>query len=276
MLPISKAFFYTATLSLILAPTTHIRAAAELTDENQESVSAADRADSDQQVLLAYYRNDLITAVSQNDPQTIYALLSDAQIAGANPAWIIDSIITEEGDPLLHVAARHQNGFAIQALLDYKANPNIAKPNVPYEGKVALHGAAKRGTDAVRLLLRAQASTDIAMKPSLLTPLHVAVIEDKREAVALLLKCYANPNARDHSEETSLHKAARNFEPYLVQALLNNGASFHARNKDGKLPEELANARVRKAIEDFEASGAHQAPVNMEAPHYSFYEYNGI
>lgn len=270
MLPVSKALFYTITLSLILAPTMHIKAAAELKDDNQENTFAADEANNNQQNFLAHYKNDLITTVAKNNSQAIRALLSHAQATGANTAWLIDSIITHDGDPILHVAARHKDGLTVKALLDHKANPNIAKPDKPHKGKVALHGAAKRGSAAVKLLLEAQADPNVQIEGQLLTPLHLAFSENALETLSLLLLHGANPDMQDSLGETALHQAARcSGNPALAIQLVHFKASPTIRNKKGELPQDVAtNASVRTVVEPPSSS----ASAYSEAPHHSWYE----
>ena len=64
-------------------------------------------------------------------------------------------------------------------------------------------------------------------------------------AVALLLEAGADPNARDVSGWTPLHKAAGfNANPAVVGALLDAGADVHARDADGWTPLHLAAWRA--------------------------------
>ncbi len=163
-------------------------------------------------------------------------------------------------------AARKSDTALLRALLQKRADPNIAEP----DGTTALHWAARRNNlDAVRLLvaaganpnatnrsgvttllsacesgsapvveqlLKAGASVNGAL-PEGETPLMTAARTGKVDVVKLLVAHGADVNAREtwHGQ-TALMWAAADNHPAVIAALVESGADVHARSEGGFTP----------------------------------------
>eukprot|EP00322_Chrysochromulina_rotalis_P006411 CAMPEP_0115860184 /NCGR_PEP_ID=MMETSP0287-20121206/16995_1 /TAXON_ID=412157 /ORGANISM="Chrysochromulina rotalis, Strain UIO044" /LENGTH=264 /DNA_ID=CAMNT_0003314497 /DNA_START=63 /DNA_END=857 /DNA_ORIENTATION=- len=101
--------------------------------------------------------------------------------------------------------------------------------------------AVQRGhTAVVKLLLAANADTEIKDKSGQWTALHHAAAEGSNELVGLLLDASANPNAQDNVKDTPLGEAIRHGHTKSVKLLLNAKASVFARNNIGRDALEIA------------------------------------
>jgi ankyrin repeat protein len=73
------------------------------------------------------------------------------------------------------------------------------------------------------------------------SPLQLAVVAAHGDIVLLLLENNANPNVREKQElATPLHAAAQKGDAKIILTLLYNGADLSLRNRQGKLPIDLA------------------------------------
>ncbi|CAL1282717.1 unnamed protein product [Larinioides sclopetarius] len=70
--------------------------------------------------------------------------------------------------------------------------------------------------------------------------LHYVVRKGYDKIMSLLLKYYADPNARTEDVCTPLHYAVRFSHPKIVNSLLQNGAIFDVKCKDKKTPKDYA------------------------------------
>mmetsp|Transcript_33364 Transcript_33364/g.48827 ORF Transcript_33364/g.48827 Transcript_33364/m.48827 type:complete len:121 (-) Transcript_33364:145-507(-) len=75
---------------------------------------------------------------------------------------------------------------------------------------------------------------------NLLTPLHIAALKDRREAVSILLFAGADTEGKTDDQHTALHIAARKGHVAVVRILLASGADRTARRGDGASPLDLA------------------------------------
>ena len=89
------------------------------------------------------------------------------------------------------------------------------------------------------------------------TPLHYAVKTRNFEAVGLLLKAGADPNAVGEDGYTPLHWAATKGDRKIVELLLAYGASTRERAIAGYTAEEMA--RLREHLEIAEILSAESA-----------------
>lgn len=111
--------------------------------------------------------------------------------------------------------------------------------------------ARSKQTEALQLLLRAGAATDINHRDREegITPLHAAVIVCRDiEAAAPdnvfhLLAAGADPNIPDHDGWTPLHSCAFYRLPQLVPALLAAGAAPTRRDRRGFSPADIASEK---------------------------------
>lgn len=121
------------------------------------------------------------------------------------------------------------------------ADPGTANA-VADDGFTVLHLPAFFGPpDAVALLLRAGADPDaVADNPMRVRPLHSAVAGRQVEAARCLLACGADPHARQEGGWTALHAAAQHGDEELVELLLACGADPRAAHDGGDTPATLA------------------------------------
>ena len=109
-------------------------------------------------------------------------------------------------------------------------------------------------TDPAKLLRDAVEHEDVDQARSLLdegtdpdardasnsTPLHFAAKVGNLDVVELLLEYGADPNAREEAGSISLHHAAQNGHDRLVQLLLDYRADTEAKDESGSTPLHIA------------------------------------
>ena len=112
----------------------------------------------------------------------------------------IVSVIDEDAEAPIHLAAREGDKPCLSELLDNGANVN-ARTTL---GSTALHLAlVANRVDIVELLLTRGADVNLSITYER-TPLHIAAAAGNSHIVALLLQSNANPNKRDHSGRSAL------------------------------------------------------------------------
>ena len=166
----------------------------------------------------AAHNDALSVAARQGDLAQVQALLA----AGADP-----NDYERAYSPLMH-AAGAGNVELTRLLLARGAKVDHRDHN----GERALLWAAYAGhVEIVRLLLAAGAAVQPADDPHRITPLlkasgygHLAVVRE-------LLQAGADPNWRDHVDDTALHGAALSRHDDLVALLLRAGADPRAKGK---------------------------------------------
>ena len=153
-------------------------------------------------------------------------------------------------------ANAHRRGWTVlHSAVTYGAPPEVVAalldagarliPGVRSVVPEPLHMAASRAAnpEVVRVLLAAMAADPPAdMRKRLNGALQGAVYSNQNPAVAAaLIEAGADPNARDYSGATTLHKAAlTNAEPAVAKVLLDAGADIAARDENGATPLHLA------------------------------------
>lgn len=180
----------------------------------------------------------------------------------------------------LYAAVRSGDPVSVQKLVD--ADPSLALFAAAMQGDVArlesllsanrslisvlssdgwtpLHLAALFGrADAVRLLINKGA--DVAARSGNAmanTALHAAAAGRASGVAKILIECGASPNARQTGGWTPLHAAAQNGDVELAQALLDSGADVTIRADNQQSPLDLALTKGQQAmVELLEARGA--------------------
>ena len=132
----------------------------------------------------------------------------------------------------LHGAASCLRGSvkAVELLLDTGADISASTD----EGFSVLHAAASLGDpDVLQILISRGATAKASYKPLDRTPLHLAVINGREEAVRLLVQNTANLDAKDAHELTALHIAVCSGEGVVAKLLISLGADKETRNMLG-------------------------------------------
>jgi len=135
--------------------------------------------------------------------------------------------------PVLHFAAWGNMTEVAQVLLERGANPNLGFGNCLWRQPSALaelfvkHGADVNGRE-----------------PSGQPLLNSRVHWNLTSVVTWLLEKGADPNLTDKEGNTSLHEAyRRGASPKIFEALRKYGAREKLKNKEGKLPAQLARKK---------------------------------
>ncbi len=191
-----------------------------------QSIGQADKADvtGELHLLGAKYRDLYYDRVKT---EQFLRQMQELLAAGANP-----NIPNIYGGPFIfQVIGKPYAEQAVRLLLQYGADVIHAKDD---EGNTPLHCASD--VKVIRLLL-AEGADVHAVNDSGETPLIAATRRNADAAIQLLLEAGADPNARDHEENTALHYAVQVEEGQtLIPILMKAGADINARNKDGVTP----------------------------------------
>ena len=123
----------------------------------------------------------------------------------------------------LYRATRATDLAAIHTLLDKGANPNVAAEDGSTPLMVAAGFGARRGGDE-----------EVTEKAGRADPL---------DAIKLFVEAGAKVNVANQGGNTALHYAALTGSTRSVEFLAANGATLDVRNKLGKTPLDLANAK---------------------------------
>jgi hypothetical protein len=140
-----------------------------------------------------------------------------------------------------------------------------------YAGDTALHiAAAAYATNIARRLIAA--GTDVrARNRRGAEPLHLASMgtpgghhwnpEAQAATIGCLIEASADPNARDGSGVTPLHRAVRTRCAAAVEALLEGGADAKLKNKSGSTPMMLARMTTGRSGSGSIAARAEQQEI---------------
>lgn len=110
------------------------------------------------------------------------------------------------------------------------------------DGFTALHLAAFCGQLAVMELLidRGADVCAVTTNDMRVQPIHSAAAAQSNEAVDLLLRHGADPDAQQHGGWTALQAAAQHGDEQMVSTLLSHGADPQVRSDDGRTAMDLA------------------------------------
>jgi|WetSurMetagenome_2_1015567.scaffolds.fasta_scaffold80716_1 uncharacterized protein len=123
-----------------------------------------------------------------------------------------------------------------------------------------IHDAARSGDlEKVKMLLNDNPELVSSKDDFGQTPLHKAMVFDRKDAVALLLTKKADVNARDYNGFTPLHCAAISGNIGIVKLLLANKADVNAKdNLKGTPLRWAASYRHKDAVELLRQHGGHE------------------
>ncbi len=153
------------------------------------------------------------------------ALVRELVAGGANP-----NAQGEHGVTLLEWTMLQQSRKGFEALLAAGADP--ARGND--DGMTAVHLAAQADTPYwLETLLAKGASPDTPNTVTQATPIMAALMAERGDNVALLLKAGAQVDAVDRQHNTALHVAAKINQMDWVLKLLQAGADPAAKNAQG-------------------------------------------
>ena len=140
----------------------------------------------------------------------------------ANVASAADTTVAK--DTRLVQAAKAGASSAAIALLQKRANPNVAEP----DGTTALHWAVRYDdVTLVERLIRAGANVNTANRYGV-TPIALACESGSAVVVERLLKAGVSPNATGPLGETALHTCSHSGRVDAAKVLLAHGASVNA------------------------------------------------
>ena len=185
--------------------------------------------------------NPLHAAAINNRTEVVQLFLE----AGANP----DCRDSFGATPLKHAAGKG-HAAVVEILLSYGANPAIADNH----SNTPLMAAVRSGDiDTTSYLTTFSPSCQSVLN----TKNHrgecailIAVQQNRREAVILLLHAGADLEVADLNGWTPLIAACENGQTEIVTFLLRSGANYNAMSLKGSTPLDHAQVRKRAAVEE--------------------------
>jgi cytohesin len=169
-----------------------------------------------------------------------------AALAHSGHSKVFDRLLAEHpdlderspaGDTALHVAVNRQMPVAVQRLLKLGANPNAANEHGVTPLLIAVQD--DRGGMTQLLLQGGADPTQIAKGDASFdgkTPLHVAAERNNHVAIRLMLTASAQVDARDAHGRTALHIAMSRDNYEAAGVLTAYGADLAAKDSQGRIP----------------------------------------
>ena len=147
----------------------------------------------------------------------------------------IDSV-TKEGLTPLMIAAGNDNLQAVKCLLKQGADPSLQD----IKGWSGLHSSSLGGNpEVIELMLSHVPSIDSITKEGL-TPLMIAALNDKLQAVKYLLEQGADPSLQNNKGWSALHSASLDGNPEVIELILNHVPNIDSITKEGDTPLLIA------------------------------------
>ncbi|XP_056324185.1 ankyrin repeat and SOCS box protein 14 isoform X2 [Danio aesculapii] len=192
--------------------------------------------------LKSSYSGDACRIVQISpEREKIFSAIKDGDENSLRKLTVHDCCFSEEdstGFIPLHEAAIQNNLNILQ--ITFTASPEEAKHRKTHRGKTALFLAVEKGLlDNTFFLLDHGSSPDPLDKEED-SPLIVAIRNDQREMVDLLLRFGARVNQECVNRRTALHEAARLGLTEILDLLIKNGAHADPRSSFGLTPLALA------------------------------------
>ena len=170
----------------------------------------------------------------------------------------IVEILLDRGADLKSFNARGRSALALAImnnaestalyLIEKQRDIGINEP-VNRKKETALHVAVESGNlKLIQAVLLCGGDVNVFSKSE--NALLVAVRARKLEAAKLVLRQAPNMNATAKGN-TALHIACRNQDIEMVRILLAAGARAFVMNRRGQIPSSLANAEIRKLLQEF-------------------------
>ena len=141
-----------------------------------------------------------------------------------------------DGATPLMIAACHGRLDAFSVLIERKSNPTLKNNN----GDTLLHYAARGGNDVIIQNLLSLGLDIDSRGINGITPLMIAACEGRLDAFSVLIERKSNPTLKDNNGQTLLHYAARGGNNVIIQKLLSLGLDIDSRRSDGATPVMIA------------------------------------
>ena len=199
------------------------------------------------QTLCEYCANPNFIDKDGNAPLHIAAKNSDVLIITCLILHNADvDIKNKKDDTPLHVACQYGNLKVVKKLCEYGADVN----SINKAGNMPIHTAALYNNyNIVKYLVEERNVNKEQENEYGSTALQVASRANCYETVQFLInvmKC--DINSCDNVGNTSLHKAVEEGNTTIIEFLLKKGANKGIKNKNGKIPSELAEKRALKKL----------------------------
>lgn len=177
-------------------------------------------------------------AAARTDTTDVAQYLLKTEAAG------LVNAVNINGRSPLHTAVRREHEALARAMIDAGANVNLPDNT----GATPLHEAAEVNSLKMAKLL-IENGADVAKSHALrrVTPLILAIKNDSRAMVDLLMRHDADPSQADADGHTPLMAAAYRAADSIVTLLLGAGADAKARDRLGRNVLQHCNSNVKAA-----------------------------
>lgn len=151
----------------------------------------------------------------------------------------------------------------IQLLLSKGADPNMPGQNNALAINYAIAHSRDKQESLKILELLFEYKADINAGGEFQAPVITAVIHQRSDMLAVLLKEGVDPNIAGKESKSPLHFAVENRDIESVKLLVANGAEVDVKNSEGQTPLEYASAKAEKKYLDPNSKKKYQEIVNI-------------